>query len=127
MSDLLRKRDKTDETELSTTINKKLKDDGLSYGNTVQSVYWWENTNFDVKQNSKDKWGYLEHKGVFFPGHPKYHGLKIQYDGREILLDEFQEEIAIFWTQSFGSEFHENPYFKKNFGKIFVTSFKDRT
>ena len=40
-------------------------------------------------------------------------------------MNEWQEEMALHWVQSLGSEFHQNEHFKKNFSEEFLGSFKN--
>ncbi len=47
------------------------------------------------------------------------------YKGKKVLLNEWQEEMSLYWVQSLGSEFHSNEFFKTNFSKEFLESFED--
>jgi DNA topoisomerase-1 len=107
-------------TEQTSSPLKKLKSEMLSEG-TTNNKFWWEK---DIEMEKEEiKWTQLEHKGVYFPEPYQGKGIKIKYDDKEIKLDDYQEEIAIYWTESLGSEFHSNFYFKKNFSEIFNLTF----
>ena len=69
------------------------------------------------------KWRRLEHKGVLFPVKYKSRGKNLIYKGRQIQLNDWQEEMCLYWVQSLGSEFHSNEHFKRNFSKEFLKSF----
>ena len=43
-----------------------------------------------------------------------------------IALNPYEEELAIQWTQSLDSDFHKNPFYKKNFSYNFLLSLKSR-
>ena len=101
---------------------KKLKTEILTESGQTNK-FWWEE-NF-TESDPKIKWTYLEHKGVFFPEIYISKKLKINYNGKEIELDDYQEEIAIYWAETFGSEFHDNIFYKENFSKIFNLTFEN--
>lgn len=63
---------------------------------------------------------------MLFPKPYESKGLCVSYKGRDIQLEPYQEEISIYWVQSFGSEFHNNPFYKKNFSEAFLKSFGKR-
>lgn len=104
---------------------KKLKTEILTEGGVTNNKFWWEE-NFEEKRDPKIKWTYLEHKGVYFPENYIRKNLKIKYNNLEINLDDYQEEIAIYWTETFGSEFHNNKFYKENFSKIFNLTFESK-
>ncbi|KXS15148.1 hypothetical protein M427DRAFT_123840 [Gonapodya prolifera JEL478] len=72
---------------------------------------WW----LQQQGDTSEKWKSLEHNGVFFPPPYKPIGVKMKYDGREIDLDPEAEEVAGFYAQLVGTEWVENPTFRKNF------------
>ena len=56
----------------------------------------------------------LVHSGILFP---KYEprGFKIVVDGKPIVLNPRQEEMAVAWVRKLGTEYVEDPVFVKNF------------
>jgi DNA topoisomerase-1 len=56
----------------------------------------------------------LVHSGILFP---KYEprGFKIAVQGRPVLLNPQQEEMAVAWVRKLGTEYVEDPVFIKNF------------
>lgn len=76
--------------------------------------YWLINY---IEGGGKPKWKTFEHNGVMFP--PKYikKNIPILYDGKELLLDEVNEEIAFLYAKYLGSDYVKNPTFNKNFWK----------
>ncbi|KAJ3342186.1 DNA topoisomerase 1 [Gonapodya sp. JEL0774] len=75
-----------------------------------QYKWWLEN-----QGDTSEKWKTLEHCGVVFPPPYKPIGVRMKYDGKEITLDPESEEVAGFYAQLIGTEWVENPIFRKNF------------
>merc|ERR1711991_648196 len=89
---------------------------------------WWDNSDqkTDIKnENSKDqiktpkiknkKWTTLKHNGVLFPPPYQAHGVKIKYKGKEVVLNEEQEEAATWFAALIETDHAKNPIFRKNF------------
>jgi DNA topoisomerase-1 len=69
------------------------------------------------------KWERFEHNGVMFPENWQRHGVSIHYHGSVVELDEYQEEIATYWAQGIGTEWHTKTFYRENFQRLFLSSF----
>jgi hypothetical protein len=92
-----------------------------SYGNN-----WWVKEKEGKTVESKEKWNTMEHNGVSFPENYKKHNAPIFYMGKQIEVSTFQEELATYWTQTLGTDWLKNPYYKKNFSNLFLKTFTER-
>jgi DNA topoisomerase-1 len=92
-----------------------------SYGNN-----WWIRDKDTNGTESKVKWNTMEHNGVSFPENYKKHNAPIYYMGKQIEVSKFQEELATYWTQTLGTDWLKNSYYKKNFSKIFLKTFVEK-
>ena len=86
----------------------------------TQSNNWWQKESFKTATNSKEKWQLMEHNGVYFPEDYQRHDAAVEYQGRRVKLSDFQEELATYWTQTLGTDWLKNSYYKKNFVRIFM-------
>lgn len=93
----------------------------MSQGNN-----WWQIDQKKISAESKEKWVTMEHNGVSFPEDYQKHNAPIKYDKRRIEVSTFQEELATYWTQTLGTDWLKNPYYKKNFKKLFLNTFKEK-
>ena len=87
---------------------------------------WWMNQNEDIKEDKKEKWTAMEHNGVYFPENYIKQNIDVLYDNKKVKLSTFQEELATYWTQTLGTDWLKNPYYKINFVKLFLETFKKR-
>jgi DNA topoisomerase-1 len=64
-----------------------------------------------------NKWKTFEHNGVMFP--PEYikKNIPIIYNGKDIILDNINEEIAFLYAKYIGTEYVKNSTFNRNFWK----------
>lgn len=84
---------------------------------------WWAQENGHLKQGSKEKWSTMEHNGVSFPENYSKHNAPVLYRGKRIKVSSFQEELATYWTQTLGTDWLKNPYYRQNFSKLFLGTF----
>jgi DNA topoisomerase-1 len=82
---------------------------------------WWLEENRD----ETIKWTTLEHNGVLFPPVYEPHGIKMRYDGNDLSLSPEGEEVATFYAACLGTDWVENPTFRKNFFVDFLAVLKD--
>lgn len=82
---------------------------------------WWLEENRDETV----KWTTLSHNGVLFPPLYEPHGVKMKYDGVEIKLSPDGEEVATFYAALLGTDWVENPTFRKNFFTDFLAVLRD--
>ncbi len=61
----------------------------------------------------------LEHNGMLVIKPPQARNLKIIVRGKEIILSQLQEEMAVAWVKKIGTPYVEDPLFQKNFIKDF--------
>lgn len=61
------------------------------------------------------KWTTLEHNGVLFPAPYETHNIPLKYNGKNIPLNEIQEEVAMIYAKYINSEYIENKTFNRNF------------
>lgn len=61
------------------------------------------------------KWTTLEHNGVLFPAPYEAHNIPLKYNGKEINLNEIQEEAAMLYAKYINTEYIENKTFNRNF------------
>jgi DNA topoisomerase-1 len=101
-------------------VLKKLdKAERLQYA--MQSFLWW---------NAKEpppgcQWGTMEHCAVSFPEPYVPHGIKLKYDGQDVVLTPAQEEAATFFAAMDPDGMHlGNPKTGKIFIKNFFNDFK---
>lgn len=76
------------------------------------------NLNFLVKKKQKGggyKWSTLEHNGVLFPAPYEVHNIPLKYNGKDVTLNEIQEEAAMLYAKYINSEYIENKTFNRNF------------
>jgi len=76
------------------------------------------NLNFLVKKKQKGsgyKWTTLEHNGVLFPAPYEVHNIPLKYNGKDVTLNEIQEEAAMLYAKYINSEYIENKTFNRNF------------
>ncbi|MBD3405956.1 MAG: DNA topoisomerase I [Candidatus Lokiarchaeota archaeon] len=57
----------------------------------------------------------LKHNGILVLRPPEPHGFVITVKGKEITLDNLQEEMAIAWVKKLGTPYVEDPVFIENF------------
>ncbi|TXT56547.1 MAG: hypothetical protein BAJATHORv1_20136 [Candidatus Thorarchaeota archaeon] len=57
----------------------------------------------------------LKHNGILVLRPPEPHGFVITVDGKEIVLNQLQEEMAIAWVKKLGTQYVEDPVFIENF------------
>ena len=57
----------------------------------------------------------LIHNGILVIEPPQPHGLTIQARGREIVLSQVQEEMAVAWVRKIGTPYVDDPVFADNF------------
>jgi len=88
----------------------------------VEVFRWWDNE----KEDDSIKWTTLEHQGPYFPPEYVSHGIKMKYKGEPIDLVPECEEIANFFAQVIGTDWAENPTFRKNFFKDFQKVLKKK-
>lgn len=122
----LKKRENTDFGNESTRVDSKrvkASHDDLSNRFGKDATFWWESSNGN-KEGEKDKWAFLEHNGVIFPENFATSSLTVSYNGKAVALDSYQEEIAVYWTQTIGTEWETKKYYRDNFIKIFMDSFE---
>lgn len=86
-------------------------------------AFWWESNN-GHNEDEKDKWTFLEHNGVIFPDIFVPSKLSVKYNGKDVGLNPYQEEVAIYWTQTLGTEWETKKYYRDNFVKLFIESFE---
>ena len=81
---------------------------------------WW------LEENRDDtiKWTSLQHNGVCFPPPYTPHGVQMKYDGKKITLSPDSEEVASFYAALIGTDWIENPTFRKNFFNDFIQVLK---
>ncbi len=83
---------------------------------------WWE---AETHPNGIN-WKYLEHPGICFPSEYIPHGVPLMYDGKEIKLNNIQEEIASFFaSMPLDGPQLGNPKTKSVFEKNFFDDFKE--
>lgn len=82
----------------------------------LTSLYWICNQ----FGGTTKKWTSLIHNGVLFP--PEYvpHNIPVYYNGLPIQLNIIAEEAATFYAKYIGTEYIDNPKFRKNFWKDWV-------
>jgi DNA topoisomerase-1 len=127
-----RTRTKKEEDEKPTTKRKKaqtkVKEEKVSKKKKkkeeeeVEVFRWWDNE----KEDDSIKWTTLEHQGPYFPPEYVSHGIKMKYKGVPIDLDPECEEVANFYAQVIGTDWGENPTFRKNFFKDFQKVLKKK-
>jgi DNA topoisomerase-1 len=61
----------------------------------------------------------LAHNGILVIEPPPARGFKISVRGREIVLSQQQEEMAVAWVRKIGTPYVEDPVFAENFMKDF--------
>jgi len=88
----------------------------------VEVFRWWDNE----KEDDSVKWTTLEHQGPYFPPEYVSHGIKMKYKGEPIDLVPECEEVANFYAQVIGTDWGENPTFRKNFFKDFLKVIKKK-
>ena len=88
----------------------------------VEVFRWWDNE----KEDDSIKWTTLEHQGPYFPPEYVSHGIKMKYKGEPIDLVPECEEVANFYAQVIGTDWGENPTFRKNFFKDFMKIIKKK-
>ncbi|OUM66749.1 hypothetical protein PIROE2DRAFT_66041 [Piromyces sp. E2] len=88
----------------------------------VEVFRWWDNE----KEDDSIKWTTLEHQGPYFPPEYVSHGIKMKYKGEPIDLVPECEEVANFFAQVIGTDWGENPTFRKNFFKDFLKVIKKK-
>ncbi|MFW9943631.1 MAG: DNA topoisomerase I [Candidatus Sifarchaeia archaeon] len=57
----------------------------------------------------------LKHNGIIVLKAPPPHGFRIVVRGRDLFLDQNQEEMALAWVRKLGTPYVEDPVFIKNF------------
>jgi len=87
----------------------------------VEVFRWWDD---NEKEDDSVKWTTLEHQGPYFPPEYVSHGIKMKYKGEPIDLVPECEEVASFFAQVVGTDWGENPTFRKNFFKDFMKVIK---
>lgn len=60
---------------------------------------------------------------MLFPDPWKRHNVHISYDGKSIQLDQRQEELATYWTQTLGTIWEESSIYTNNFTRQFLKLF----
>lgn len=62
---------------------------------------------------------YLSHQGVLIPKRYEAKGFHIKIKGNRIALTPHQEEMAVAWVKKLGTEYVNDPVFRKNFSRDF--------
>jgi len=112
-----RKKAQTKVKEEKISKRKKKKEE-----EEVEVFRWWDNE----KEDDSIKWTTLEHQGPYFPPEYVSHGIKMKYQGKPIDLVPECEEVANFYAQVIGTDWGENPTFRKNFFKDFQKLLKKK-
>jgi len=63
---------------------------------------------------------YLSHSGVLIPKRYEAKGFHIKIKGNRIALTPHQEEMAVAWVKKLGTEYVNDPVFRKNFFRDFL-------
>src|SRR3990170_5388200 len=58
---------------------------------------------------------YFSHSGVLIPKPYETKGFHIKIKGEEIALTPHQEEMAVAWVKKLGTDYVNDPVFRKNF------------
>jgi len=64
----------------------------------------------------------LIHSGVFIPKRYEAKGFHIKIKGVQIALTPHQEEMAVAWVKKLGTEYVDDPVFRKNFFRDFLNA-----
>lgn len=123
---MLKKREDLDGGVVSTKVDSKhpkTEHDEISHKQGADGAFWWQATG-GKEEEGAGKWTFLEHNGVIFPDSFAPATLKVKYDGKDVELNPFQEEVAIYWTQTLGTEWETKKFYRDNFVKQFVDSFE---
>ncbi|KAI8913708.1 hypothetical protein BC831DRAFT_490026 [Entophlyctis helioformis] len=80
---------------------------------------WWLDQN---KVDGSVKWTTLQHNGPCFAPPYEPHGVQMKYNGKAVALSPESEEVASFFAALIGTEWAENPTFRANFFKDFLTT-----
>jgi DNA topoisomerase-1 len=110
-----RKKSKTSAAEGEDQAKKEAEEE------QEEEYKWWLEENRDETV----KWTTLSHNGVLFPPLYEPHGVKMKYDGVEIKLSPDGEEVATFYAALLGTDWVENPIFRKNFFIDFLAVLRD--
>ena len=102
----------SNETSSSPGLNESCAESGSE---SDEEYKWWENPIWD----DTVKWETLEHNGVYFPPEYQPHGIKMLYEGKEILLEPEGEEVASFFAALIETDYAKNPTFVKNYFEDF--------
>jgi DNA topoisomerase IB len=87
----------------------------------MQSFLWWD----AVDPPAGCQWVTMEHAGVAFPEPYQPHGVRMNYDGKPVMLTPEQEEAATFFAATDPEGMHlGNPTTAKIFIKNFFEDFK---
>jgi len=98
-----------------------LKKPSSNIGMSFDSNKWWEKDDLEVKNDKKDpKWDYFEHNGVQFPPFYKPHKVRINHKGQPIALNNQEEELATYWSQTIGTEWENKSIYRTNFSTNFL-------
>jgi hypothetical protein len=68
----------------------------------------WYQRDEDSDEDNDRKWEDLEHHGVTFPDLYQKKNLPIKYEGAAIQVSDLQEELAVYWAQTIGSDWEKN-------------------
>lgn len=93
---------------IKDTGSKGKKDKGDEEEGTA--VYkWWE----EEEKEGGIKWSTLSHAGPLFPAVYVPHGIKMKYNGAEVVLTPACEEVASFFAALVGTDYATNKTFCK--------------